>query len=66
MTRRFHCDADGCTYSQETPLPFELRQRLDEVDDDGNQLEVVFDLCGGECLSNLATGLALDFPEGGE
>lgn len=54
---------DQCGYSQPTPLPFEVRQRTDEVDDDGETVTLVFDLCGGECLTNLAMGLSLDFPE---
>lgn len=63
MTKFYGCDADACTYQQETLLPFQVVQRLDETDDDGDPIEVVFDLCSGECLSNVAMGLSLDFPE---
>ena len=64
MTRLFACDAEGCSYQQETPLPFQVTQRLDEEGEDGAQVEVVFDLCGGVCLTNFAMALSLDFPEG--
>ena len=62
MARPYVCD--GCAYQQETPLPFQVTQRLDELDDDGAQVEVVFDMCSAQCLSDFAMGLSLDFPEG--
>lgn len=59
--RPFVCDQ--CSYSQPTPLPFEVTQRLDEFDDDGNQLAQTLDLCSAQCLSDFAMGLSLDFPD---
>lgn len=61
MARLFACDQ--CGYQQETPLPFEVVQHIDELDDDGEQMTETLDLCSAQCLSDFAMGLSLDFPD---
>jgi hypothetical protein len=44
-------------------LTFRVRQAVDELDDDGDPVVVVLDICSAGCLSDFAMGLTLDFPE---
>ena len=61
MTTLHRCDQ--CGYSQETDLPFDVRQVTAEVDDDDAPVTVTYDLCSAQCLADLAMGLSLDFPD---
>jgi len=65
MTTLFQCDAGECLYQQETPLPFAVTQITRELDDNGEPITVAYDLCSAQCLSDLAMGLSLDFPDEG-
>ena len=56
---------DQCGYSQETDLPFEVRQITQELDDDEQPIGVAYDLCSAQCLADLAMGLSLDYPDEG-
>ena len=57
---------DQCNYQQPTPLPFTVTQITDELDDDGEPVTITLDLCTAQCLSDLAMGLSLDFPDDGD
>lgn len=52
---------DQCGHVQDEQLPFEVEQRTDETDEDGETIVMVFHLCSAQCLSNLSMGLTLDF-----
>jgi DsbC/DsbD-like thiol-disulfide interchange protein len=54
---------DQCGYSQETSLPFDVRQATAELDDNDETVTVTYDLCSAQCLADLAMGLSLDFPD---
>ena len=56
---------DHCGYSQETALPFDVRQITQELDDNDDPVAVTYDLCSAQCLADLAMGLSLDFPDEG-
>jgi hypothetical protein len=60
MSHLYVCD-QLCGYQQETPLAFQVVQRTDDLDDDGNPELVELHLCSAQCLSNYAMGLTLDF-----
>jgi len=56
---------DQCGYHQDTPLPFEVAQQTQDLDEDGDPITLIYDLCSAQCLSDFAMGLSLDFPDEG-
>lgn len=56
MTKAFVCDHCEGTYPT---VPFELVQSTDEVDEDGDQIDLLLHLCSVACLADFAMSLSL-------
>ena len=59
MAHLYVCDQ--CGFQHTDPLSFAVLQITDEVDDNDLPVTVELHLCSGQCLSNYAMGLTLDF-----